>query len=95
MTTLPTLLNGALVTPEGRVSAAELDLLSRRAAAALAAAGVGPGDAVGLWLPNGPMWVALLFACARRGAIAVSLNTRYRAAEVGDILRRSGCKVLA
>lgn len=95
MTTLPTLLNGALVTPEGRVSAAELDLLSRRAAAALATAGVGPGDAVGLWLPNGPMWVALLFACARRGAVAVSLNTRYRAAEVGDILRRSGCKVLA
>lgn len=95
MGTLPGLLNGGLVTPEGHLTAADLDLLSRRAAATLAAAGIGPGDTVGVWLPNGAMWVALLFACARRGAIAVSLNTRYRSAEVGDILRRAGCRVLA
>jgi len=93
--TLPDLLGGALVTTERRWSAADLDLLSRQATRALADLGVGPGDRVGLWLPNGPMWLALLMACARRGAVAVSLNTRYRSADVGDIVRRAGCSVLA
>ena len=37
----------------------------------------------------------LYFACARLGAIAVAVNTRYRAVEVADIVGRSGAKVLA
>src|SRR5262249_58615233 len=37
----------------------------------------------------------LYFACARLGAIAVAVNTRYRAVEVTDIIGRSGAKVLA
>ena len=31
------------------------------------------GDRVALWLPNVPAWLALLFACARLGAIAQEL----------------------
>ncbi len=56
--------------------------------------GVGPGDRVALWLPNVPVWPLLYFACARLGAIAVAVNTRYRAVEVADIVNRSGAKLL-
>src|SRR5580704_10055126 len=61
----------------------------------LADLGVGPGDRVALWLPNVPAYPILYFACVRLGAIAVAVNTRYRAVEVADIVGRSGAKVLA
>src|SRR6266852_1153132 len=57
--------------------------------------GVGPGDRVALWPPNVPAYPILYFACVRLGAIAVAVNTRYRAVEVADIVARSGAKVLA
>src|SRR5580698_10005658 len=68
---------------------------SLRVAQGLADLGVGPGDRVALWLPNMPAYPLLYFACARLGAIAVAVNTRYRAVEVADIVGRSGAKVLA
>jgi fatty-acyl-CoA synthase len=60
-----------------------------RAAAGLRAAGVGAGARVALWLPNGTGYLAAIFACGRLGALAVHINTRFRAAEVGNLLRRS------
>src|SRR5260370_20418458 len=68
---------------------------SARTAQGLADLGVGPGDRVALWLPNVPAYLILYFACARLGAIAVAVNTRYRAVEVADIVGRSAAKVLA
>jgi len=65
-----------------------------RLAGFLASAGIGPGDRVGFWLPSVPAYLLLYLACARLGAIAVAVNTRYRAAEVGDILSRSGARLL-
>jgi fatty-acyl-CoA synthase len=67
---------------------------ARRVAGGLAALGVRPGDRVAFWLPNIPAYLTLYFACARLGAVAVAVNTRYRAAEIGDIVGRSGAKVL-
>lgn len=72
----------------------ELLAESQRVAAGLAARGVGEGDRVAVWLPNMPAWLALMFACARLGAIVVSVNTRFRAHEVADIVSRSGCRML-
>jgi fatty-acyl-CoA synthase len=63
-------------------------------AAGLAALGVREADRVALWLPNRTAWLASFFACAQLGAIAVSVNTRFRSAEVGDLLQRSGARVL-
>ena len=60
-----------------------------RVAAGLRAGGVGPGARVALWLPNSTAYLAAIFACARLGALAVHINTRFRVAEVGSILRRS------
>lgn len=73
---------------------ANLAAQARRAAGGLAALGVKPGDRVAFWLPNTPAYMTLYFACARLGAIAVAVNTRFRAGEVGDIVGRSGAKVL-
>lgn len=72
------------------------DLLarSRRVARGLADLGVAAGDRVAVWLPNTPAWLEVFFACAQLGAIVVAVNTRFRAAEVEDIVGRSGSKAL-
>ena len=67
---------------------------SRRVAGALARLGIGRGDRVAFWLPNVPAYLTLFFACARLGAIAAAVNTRFKAHEVGDIVGRSGAKAL-
>ncbi|MBM3650151.1 MAG: AMP-binding protein [Alphaproteobacteria bacterium] len=84
----------AFIHGERTLSFAELLDGAARAAQGLADLGVGPGDRVALWLPNIPPYPILYFACARLGAIAVAVNTRFRAVEVADIVGRSGAKVL-
>ena len=73
---------------------ADLARQAEDAARALTALGIGRGDRVALWLPNCPEWFTLFIAAARIGAIAVTVNTRYRSAEVADIVSRSGAKAL-
>ncbi len=85
----------AFIHGERALTFAALHEAALRAARGLSDLGVGPGDRVALWLPNVPAYPILYFACARLGAIAVAVNTRYRAVEVADIVSRSGAKVLA
>jgi fatty-acyl-CoA synthase len=59
------------------------------AAAGLRKAGIGDRARVALWLPNSVDYLAAMLACARLGALAIHINTRFRAAEVGNLLRRS------
>ncbi|KAK6021534.1 hypothetical protein OSTOST_12793 [Ostertagia ostertagi] len=80
----------ALIHGDRAISFLELTESARRAAQGLADLGVGPGDRVALWLPNVPAYPILYLACIRLGAIAVAVNTRYRAVEVADIVGRSG-----
>ena len=92
----------AAETPEGiafidRDRPLRYDELARESAglaAGLARLGVGKGDRVAVWLPNIPAWFASFFACARLGAIAVAVNTRFKSGEVADIVQRSGAKIL-
>lgn len=65
-----------------------------RQAHGLTQAGIGPGDRVALWMPNSVDYLAAIFATAQLSAVAVHINTRFRAREVGDLLRRSGARVL-
>ena len=67
---------------------------SRCLAQGLHRLGVRGGDCVALWLPNLPAWLSAFFACAQLGAIAVSVNTRFRSRELADILHRSRARVL-
>jgi fatty-acyl-CoA synthase len=84
----------ALVFDGKPVSRAEFSRKVDQTAAWLVAQGIGKGDVVAVWLVNRVEWVALLFACARLGAIAAAVNTRYRSAEVAHLLRVSGAKLL-
>jgi fatty-acyl-CoA synthase len=68
--------------------------LTQGYATLLARQGVAFGDRVALWLPNCVDYFALIFACARIGAAAIHINTRFRTAEVGYLLRRSRARVL-
>ncbi|MFO1059615.1 MAG: AMP-binding protein [Dongiaceae bacterium] len=85
----------ALICDDRPIGLAALLDESRRVAQGLADLGIRPGDRVGLWLPNAPAWLALHLACARLGAVAVAINTRFRSAELTDILARSGARLLA
>ena len=67
---------------------------SRLLAEGLRARGVRPGDRVGLVMANDPMTVSLLFSIWRAGAIAVPINTLYRAEELVFALKEAGCGLL-
>ncbi|MDP7569854.1 MAG: AMP-binding protein, partial [Arenicellales bacterium] len=84
----------AVIDRGGVWTYAELAAESRRLAGGLLKLGIGLGDRVGFWLPNIAQYLTLHIACARIGAITVSINTRYRSSEVGDIVGRSGCRAL-
>ena len=84
----------ALVTEDRRFTYASLRDEVRRAAAALIALGVQPGDRVALWSPNTWHWVITCLGTHYAGGVLVPLNTRYTAAEATDILARSKAKVL-
>ena len=85
----------ALIYQDRPVSWSAFEARSRAVAGALSRLGIGRGDRVALWLPNTPAYLVLCAACARLGAIAVAVNTRFRGAEVGDIVGRSGARLLA
>jgi len=65
-----------------------------RFAAALAAAGVGPGDAVAIWASNGWRWVVAASGAWQRGAVVVPLASRWKAPEVAPLLERVGARLL-
>jgi fatty-acyl-CoA synthase len=67
---------------------------SRRLADGLAAVGVHPGDRVAMVMANYPEFVAIKFAIARTGAVAVPLNYLYRRDELRFVLADSGCRVV-
>ena len=65
-----------------------------RAARALMARGVRAGDRVGIWAPNRHEWVVIQFATARVGAILVTINPAYQAAELHYALEKAGVSLL-
>ena len=76
------------------ISWRELDSRIGHVAAGFRRLGIGRGDVVSLWLPNTPAWLISFFALARIGAIALATNTRFRSAELQDILLRAKVKAL-
>ena len=64
------------------------------AARALIANGVRKGDRVGIWAPNRYEWVVVQYAKAMVGAILVTVNPAYKAAEVQYALGKAGVSLL-
>jgi 3-oxocholest-4-en-26-oate---CoA ligase len=72
----------ALACGDNQVNYRELEELSNRIAHRLAAAGIGPGDHVGMYGRNSIELVASLLACYKLRAIPVNVNYRYVEAEL-------------
>jgi len=84
----------AVVGPRTRLSYRELGLRVRRAAAAVMAAGVTPGERVAIWAPNTPDFVVAALGAVSAGAVLVPLGTRLKGSETVDLLRRTRASML-
>ena len=51
--------------------------------------GLKKGDHVGIWATNVPDWNTILFACARLGLVAITVNTGYKIHELDYVLKQS------
>ncbi|MDA8336174.1 MAG: AMP-binding protein [Peptococcaceae bacterium] len=80
---------------DGRVfSQAEFRAEVCRLAGAFRDLGVGKGDRVALFLPNGPAYLAAYFAAVRLGAVATPFNILFRGPEIRYILNDSRARIL-
>src|SRR3954451_5625251 len=70
------------------------DAAAQRLAGLLRAKGVGPGDAVGLQMPNVPYFPVVYFGALRLGAVVVPMNPLLKGREVGYHLTDSGAKTI-
>ncbi|MFT5443510.1 MAG: acyl-CoA synthetase (AMP-forming)/AMP-acid ligase II [Myxococcota bacterium] len=61
---------------------------------AFMAAGLTPGDRVGVWAPNIYEWVIAALGVQMAGGVLVTMNTRLKGGEAAYILRKSGAKML-
>jgi HIP---CoA ligase len=84
----------AIVDGDRRITFAELAGRVRVAAGAFASAGVAAGDRVAIWAPNSAEWIIAAFGLLTAGGVLVPVNTRFKAGEAGDIIRRSGAKLV-
>jgi len=76
------------------LSYAALDDASARVAGLLEARGVGPGDRVGIMLPNVPYFPAVYYGILRLGAVAVPMNVLLKGRETAFYLKDPEAKVV-
>ncbi|WP_242183414.1 AMP-binding protein [Sphingomonas sp. CARO-RG-8B-R24-01] len=67
---------------------------ANRVAAGLKALGYGPGDRIGLFLPNVPHYVAAYYGILKLGATVVNFSPLYTAAELAHQVEDSGTRLL-
>jgi fatty-acyl-CoA synthase len=70
---------------------ARVDALAR----GFAAIGIKPGEKIAIWAANVPNWVEIFFACAKIGAVSLTVNPSYREKELEYILKDSESENLA
>lgn len=84
----------ATLVDRSTLTYAELDAAAARSATFLTEAGIGPGDRVGLMLPNTAAVPVLYYGILRMGAIVVPMNPLMHAREVEFYLANSGAHAL-
>ena len=67
---------------------------ARRVAAGLAARGIKPGDRVGLYLPNVPIYLSAYYGAMMAGAVVVNFSPLYTADELSAQVADSGARLL-
>ncbi|MEU4840383.1 FadD3 family acyl-CoA ligase [Nocardia testacea] len=84
----------AVVDGDLRWNYTELVDRIRRAAGSFAESGIGRGDRVAIWAPNSAEWIVAALGLLTAGGVLVPVNTRFKAEEAADVIRRSGAKAL-
>ena len=84
----------AIEDGETRFTFTELDVMRRRVARAMIAAGIAKGDRVMIWAPNSWKWFVTALGIVSVGAVLVPVSTRFKGAEVGDLIERSGATAM-
>ncbi len=56
--------------------------------------GVCKGTHVGIWATNVPDWLTVLYACAKLGAVAITVNTNYKQSELEYVCSNSDMHTL-
>jgi long-chain acyl-CoA synthetase len=84
----------ALRFDSGLLSYADFDRGSAQVAGLLTSLGVGPGDRVGVMLPNVPEFAACYYGALRTGAVVVPMNVLLKEREVDFYLADSETRVL-
>jgi len=64
------------------------------AALGFLAIGVKKGDHVGVWAQNVPEWLTYMYACAKIGAVYVTVNTSYKQQELEYLVENSDMHTL-
>lgn len=72
----------------------EFDERVNNVAKGLIAIGVTRGSHVGIWAQNVPDWLTYLYACAKIGAIYVTVNTNYKQNELEYLVENSDMHTL-
>jgi acyl-CoA synthetase (AMP-forming)/AMP-acid ligase II len=84
----------AVVEAERRVTYGELGELVVASTRAMMGAGVGPGDRVAIWAPNGLGWIVAALGAQCAGAALVPISTRFRGEESAWLLSASKAPLL-
>ncbi|MEU4569115.1 MupA/Atu3671 family FMN-dependent luciferase-like monooxygenase [Micromonospora sp. NPDC023956] len=94
---LPALLHpdrATVVGPDGRLTGPQLCRRAEVVTEALRAAGVGPGDLVGIHLPRGADAVAAMLGALRAGAAYVPLAPEQPTARLADVVDQGGLRAV-
>ena len=84
----------AVKLDDAEVTYGLLDEGSARVAGLLRDRGIGPGDRVGVMLPNVPYFPVVYYGIVRAGAVVVPMNVLLKGREVAYYLEDSGAKLL-
>jgi long-chain acyl-CoA synthetase len=84
----------AVKLDDAELTYSQLDGASAHVAGMLKARGVGPGDRVGIMLPNVPYFPVCYYGVLRLGAVVVPMNVLLKRREVAFYLSDSGAKLL-
>jgi long-chain acyl-CoA synthetase len=83
-----TILKGAVITYR------EMNEITDRLAAGIAALGVKKGDRVGIFMPNTPQFVIAFFAILKAGGVVVSINPLYSQREIIHQVNDAGIEIM-
>lgn len=84
----------AVVDGDTRLTYAALATGVARATRAFDALGVGKGERIAVWAPNGERWISIALGALAAGVVLVPVNTRYKGEEARWILAESRARLL-